>query len=65
MPLTHASLPAAAGAPPHYNEVERRGTYTGWSRAWMIKFYARLHDGKAAGENVRLTAGKPYEWKAE
>ena len=29
----------------------------------MIKFYARLHDGKAAGENVRLTAGKPYEWK--
>ena len=49
----------------HYNEVERRGTYTGWSRAWMIKFYARLHDGKAAGENVRLTAGKPYEWKAE
>ncbi|MDY5086463.1 MAG: hypothetical protein SPE72_00960 [Alloprevotella sp.] len=49
----------------YYNEVERRGTYTGWSRAWMIKFYARLHDGKAASENVRLTAGKPYEWKAE
>ena len=42
----------------YYNEVERRGSYTGWSRAWMINFYARLHDGKAAGENVRLLLAK-------
>lgn len=28
------------------------GGHTGWSRAWIINFYARLHDGAAAGENV-------------
>ncbi len=40
----------------YYNENadNRNGSYTGWSRAWMINFYARLQDGKEAGENVRL-----------
>lgn len=38
----------------HYNEVERKGSYTGWSRAWMINFYARLKDGDEAGNNVNL-----------
>ena len=42
----------------HYNEVERRGTYTGWSRAWMINFYARLKDGDEAGKNVDLLLAK-------
>jgi len=36
--------------------LERRlangGGHTGWSRAWMINFFARLHDGNAAHENL-------------
>lgn len=38
-----------------YNESEenRQGSYTGWSRAWMICFYARLLDGEEAGLNVQ------------
>ena len=36
--------------------LERRlahgGGHTGWSRAWIINFYARLYNGKAVGENV-------------
>ena len=34
--------------------LENGGGHTGWSRAWIIHFYARLLDGKMAGENVRL-----------
>jgi alpha-L-fucosidase 2 len=30
------------------------GGHTGWSRAWIIHFWARLLDGGKAGENVRL-----------
>ena len=30
------------------------GGHTGWSRAWIIQFWARLHDGGLAGENVSL-----------
>ena len=30
------------------------GGGTGWSRAWIISFWARLLDGDNAGENVRL-----------
>lgn len=37
--------------------LERRlahgGGHTGWSRAWMINFYARLLDGEKAWENVQ------------
>ena len=36
--------------------LERRlaadGGHTGWSRAWLINFFARLKDGEAALENV-------------
>lgn len=42
----------------YYNEVERQGSYTGWSRAWMINFYARLLDGEEAGNNVDLLLTK-------
>jgi alpha-L-fucosidase 2 len=28
------------------------GGHTGWSRAWIINFWARLRDGEKAGENV-------------
>jgi hypothetical protein len=43
-----------------YNEdpVTRKGSYTGWSRAWMICFYARLQDGEGAGENVNALLAK-------
>lgn len=36
--------------------LERRlsngGGHTGWSRAWIINFWARLGDGEKAGENI-------------
>lgn len=38
----------------YYNEVKRQGSNTGWSRAWMVNFYARLLDGVEAGRNVNL-----------
>ncbi len=28
------------------------GGHTGWSRAWIINFWARLQDGQKAGENI-------------
>lgn len=28
------------------------GGHTGWSRAWIVNFFARLHDGEAAHENL-------------
>ena len=34
------------------------GGHTGWSRAWIIHFWARLLDGKLAGENVELLLSK-------
>ncbi len=40
------------------NEANRNGSYTGWSRAWMINFYARLMDGEEAGKNVALLLQK-------
>lgn len=40
------------------NEANRQGSYTGWSRAWMINFYARLQDGEEAGNNVQMLLAK-------
>ena len=38
------------------NTIEKRlkhgGGHTGWSRAWMISFYARLHEAEAAYDHV-------------
>lgn len=38
--------------------LERRlaagGAYTGWSRAWAIDFWARLHDGDKAWESLSM-----------
>ena len=36
------------------NRLSHGGGHTGWSRAWIINFWARLRDGQMAGENVRL-----------
>jgi len=34
------------------------GGHTGWSRAWLINFFARLGDGKAVEDNVRALLSK-------
>ena len=34
------------------------GGHTGWSRAWIINFWARLHDGDKAYENVAALLAK-------
>ncbi|NQT76725.1 MAG: glycoside hydrolase family 95 protein [Bacteroidetes bacterium] len=38
------------------NTIEKRlkhgGGHTGWSRAWMINFFARLHEAEAAHDHV-------------
>lgn len=34
------------------------GGHTGWSRAWIINFYARLKDGKKAEENLQALFAK-------
>lgn len=34
------------------------GGHTGWSRAWIINFFARLYDGEKAYENVIALLGK-------
>lgn len=34
------------------------GGHTGWSRAWIINFWARLRDGELAHENVRALLAK-------
>lgn len=42
--------------------IERRlsfgGGHTGWSRAWIINFYARLHDGEKALFHIQNLLGK-------
>jgi len=38
--------------------VAHGGGHTGWSRAWLINFLARLHDGDAAEENLQLLLAK-------
>ncbi len=32
--------------------LEHGGGHTGWSRAWIVNFFARLHDGKRAHDNL-------------
>lgn len=32
--------------------LQHGGGHTGWSRAWIINFYARLHNGDAAYQNI-------------
>jgi alpha-L-fucosidase 2 len=46
-----AELAAAARKSLEYR-LSHGGGHTGWSRAWIINFWARLHDGEKAHENV-------------
>ena len=34
------------------------GGHTGWSRAWLLNFFARLGDGKKVGESLQLQLAK-------
>ena len=43
---------AAAARRSLEHRLEHGGGHTGWSRAWMINFYARLLDGDAARDHV-------------
>lgn len=56
-PETTPELAAAAR-----KTLERRlsngGGHTGWSRAWIINFFARLGDGQAAGEHLHALLAK-------
>ena len=45
------NLAAAARKSLEYR-LSHGGGHTGWSRAWIINFWARLHDGETAHENV-------------
>ena len=44
---------AAAARATLDRRLSHGGGHTGWSRAWMINFYARLFDGKKVEENIR------------
>lgn len=54
---THPHMAAAARKSLEYR-LAHGGGHTGWSRAWIINFWARLHDGEKAGENVRALLGR-------
>ncbi len=47
----HPELLEAAGKTIEYR-LAHGGGHTGWSRAWIINFFARLKDGNKACENV-------------
>jgi len=50
-PTGTPKLAAAARKSLEYR-LAHGGGHTGWSRAWIINFWARLLDGEKAGENV-------------
>jgi alpha-L-fucosidase 2 len=50
-PTGKPKLAAAARKSLEYR-LSHGGGHTGWSRAWIINFWARLLDGDTAGENV-------------
>ncbi|MCL2805401.1 MAG: glycoside hydrolase family 95 protein [Treponema sp.] len=45
---------AAAARKSIEHRLAADGGHTGWSRAWLINFFARLGDGEAALENLNL-----------
>jgi alpha-L-fucosidase 2 len=49
---------AAAARVTLKRRLENGGAHTGWSRAWLINFYARLGDGDAAREHLNLLLTK-------
>ena len=52
---------AAAAAETLRVRLANGGGHTGWSRAWIINFYAKLWDGEKAWENIcQMLAKSPY-----
>lgn len=56
-PLTTPELAAAARQTLDHR-LSLGGGHTGWSRAWIINFWARLLDGEKAHENLRALLAK-------
>jgi len=56
-PTKTPDLAAAARKSLEYR-LAHGGGHTGWSRAWLINFFARLHDGQAAHENIQALLAK-------
>jgi alpha-L-fucosidase 2 len=56
-PLSTPELAAAARATLE-GRLAHGGGHTGWSRAWIINFWARLFEGNKAGENVQALLAK-------
>ncbi|MBE2215614.1 MAG: glycoside hydrolase family 95 protein [Opitutaceae bacterium] len=49
---------AAAARATLEDRLKHGGGGTGWSRAWIINFWARLHDGAQAGEHLQALLAK-------
>ena len=49
---------AAAARKSLETRLEHGGGHTGWSRAWIVNFFARLRDGAKAHEHLRLLLTK-------
>ena len=58
--ITRAQTPELAAAARKSLEARAAagGGHTGWSRAWMINFWARLGDGGKADENIQFLLAK-------
>jgi alpha-L-fucosidase 2 len=56
-PSTTPELAAAARATLS-RRLSHGGGGTGWSRAWIVNFFARLQDGAAVEENLKFLLGK-------
>jgi alpha-L-fucosidase 2 len=56
--LTGTPELAAAARKSLEHRLAHGGGHTGWSRAWVINFWARLGDGDKAGENVHALLAK-------
>jgi alpha-L-fucosidase 2 len=63
----HPGYQFTATATPRYLDAARKtidyrlshgGGHTGWSRAWIVNFFARLGDGQRAYENVQALLAK-------
>jgi alpha-L-fucosidase 2 len=58
--ITRSGTPelAAAARKAIEGRLAAGGGHTGWSRAWIINFWARLGDGEKAGENIQALLAK-------
>jgi len=58
--ITRRGTPELAGAAERSLEyrLSHGGGHTGWSRAWVINFFARLGQGDKAGENMQALLAK-------